>query len=124
MPVVTTYDLIRVSPSVDRRIIQGSTWSDVLSFDSRWGDDWTGFAARAQLRRRWADQSGDNVLALFTAMIVSFGPSNRVVQLYLSAEDTQSVRQARGVWDCEIYNGTVVHRIVQGTWELSRETTR
>ena len=118
------FDFVRRSSADDRRIVQGSTWTPALSFDSRFGVDWTGFAARCQLRRHHADRTGASVVAQVQATIVNPGPDQRIIELHLSADQTAAIRDTSGTWDVEIYNGTTVTRVGAGVWALSRETTR
>lgn len=119
-----TFDLVRKSRTRDRRIVQGSTFYLRLSFPDDWGADWTGFAARAQLRRNEKDRYPATVLANVTAAIVDPGPTQRLIDLHMAPETTESIKERRGTWDVEIYNGTNVYRVVQGVWELNKETTQ
>lgn len=116
------FSLTQRSKRRDFRLIQGADFFLALSFDSSVGSDWSGFACRAQLRRDVADRAGE-ILASFTATIVSPGPLARVVQFHLSNAVTAGLKVDQGRWDAEIYNGIVVYRIVQGTWALNRGVT-
>jgi len=119
-----TFGLVKRGPSRDYRIVQGATNAWVLAFDTAFGTSWAGFAARGQIRKNVADKTGDNILANITCTIVAAGPVDRVIEFVLSDDQSALVREVSGTWDCEIYNGTVVHRVVMGPWELNRETTR
>ena len=113
-----------VSSEYGPQVVQGAEFSLVLSFSDVWGDDWTGYAARGQLRSDYADYTGNDVEAEITATIVDPGPVNRLVHLYISADDTEAITASGGRVDLEIYNGTTVKRILNGRWTLSREVTR
>lgn len=106
----------------DRRIVQGADNFWTLSFDSSYGVDWTGFACRAQFRRGYKDDEFD-VLAAATCSIIDSGPAQRIVQFVLSSSETDALTEDSGLWDAEIYNGTLVFRIVSGRWSLWKQVT-
>ena len=120
---VLTYDLVRKSSADDRRVVQGADNHLTLSFTNALADDWTGFAARAHLRPDYKNYSA-NYVARWTATITQAEPGmNKVIELALPASETVSVVDEYGRWDVEIYNGTLVKRVVQGRWEMSLEAT-
>ena len=106
----------------DRRIVQGADNFWTLSFDTTQAVDWTGFACRAQFRRGYRDDES-SVLATATCTIVSAGPLSRIVQFVLTSEATNALTDDGGLWDAEIYNGTLVFRIVSGRWTLWKQVT-
>ena len=121
-----TFDLVRQTHTRDLRLVQGSLNEWLLSFDNAYGDDWSGFAVSAQLRADYADDA-EEALATISAVIVSYGPGERVVQFQMNlAPGTGGVTltEPEGRWDAEITNGVVTRRIVMGRWSLNLETTR
>lgn len=118
------FDLKRKGSTRDDRLVQGAFNKWVLGFTSIWGADWTGFAARGQIRKNFADKTGTNVLAPITCTIVDPGPAQRVIEFVVDDPASALVREPAGTWDCEIYNGVLVYRVVMGRWELNLETTR
>ena len=105
----------------DRRFVEGADNEVTLSFDDTYGADWTGFGARAQIREGYR-RDAPVIEATMTAQILSAGPSQRIIRLSLpSAAEFSGATCGR--WDCEIYNGTVVYRVVMGKWALNREVT-
>lgn len=106
----------------DRRVIQGADNIWTLAFDTAYGSDWSGFACRGQLRQAYRDEDA-NVSATLTCTILDAGPTQRVVQFHLPASEAELVTADSGRWDAEIYNGTLVYRIVAGKWQLFRQVT-
>lgn len=122
MAAPSSFPLVRLSRSRDFRIVQGSTFRQRLQFDADWGADWTGFAARAQLRRNVRDSFPETVVATMTATIVD--PLARIVDIYMSPETTEAIKERRGTWDVEIFNGVDTYCVLRDVWELNRETTQ
>lgn len=114
-------DLVRRSRTNDLRITQGSTYLVDWAYPADWGADWSGFAARCELRRGPRNKFPTEVLASFSAMIVD--PVARRLRLYATPEQTAALQVRRGWYDIELYNGTAVYRIQQGAWHLNEETT-
>ena len=115
-----TYDLVRKTATDDRRIVQGADNFWALSFDSGFGSDWAGFAARAQLRRAHSDYDS-TVDASITATIIDPGPAQRIISFWVPNATTATLTTDDGRWSCEIFNGALVYRVVDGVWVLNRE---
>src|SRR5688572_4523861 len=98
----STFDLRKRTSRDDRSIVQGATFQIELVFDDSYAADWTGFAARGQIRSDVADETGSDVLAEITVAIVD--PAARTLSLYMSAETTQAITEQSGRYDLEIYN--------------------
>ena len=109
-------------PDGDRRIVEGSDNRFTLAFDSTYGSDWSGYAARAELRDTYKS-AGGTLIGSFVATITNPGPSARTIHFHLPYTVTIPVGTNCGVWDCEIYNGVSVVRVVQGEWEVNLEAT-
>lgn len=122
MPSIPVFHLRRRSLTKDYRIIQGATNSWTWSFPDYWGVDWSGFAARCQFRRRQRLYA-PTVIAAGTATIIDPGPTQRLISVLLTPEQSAAFRDLTGTMDIEIYNGTVVHRVGEFPWVLSLETT-
>lgn len=121
MPAVARFDLTRRSRNADYRIVQGATYSLTLRFPTWTAMDWSGFAGRGQLRAGPRNRN-PAVVADVTVRIVD--PIAKTVHLSINHSTTETIRQRRGTVDIELFNGTVVHRLLQGEWELSEETTQ
>lgn len=103
-------------PDADLRLVEGADNSFTLSFDTSYGSDWSGYAARAQLR----SALGGVLVGEFMAVIT---PDSRSIYFLLPYTVSFPSGVECGVWDCEIYNGVSVTRVVQGEWSLNREVT-
>lgn len=118
--MVARFDWKRLSSGRDYRVIQGATCSQRFTFPSTIAPDWSSFAARAQFREGPRNQ---NSAVVMQAMAIIVDPVARVIDVILPAEVTAAVAVRCGTWDCEIYNGTSVFRVLEGRWVLSEETT-
>ncbi len=116
-----TFDLTYCEDE-DRRIIQGADNIWTLAFDTGFGADWSGFACRSSVRRSFKDEDS-NVLATVTCTILDPGPTQRIVQFHIPNSESDGISEDSGVWDAEIYNGSLVYRIVAGKWQLFRQVT-
>jgi hypothetical protein len=82
--------------------------------------DMTGGAVAGQLRRSYASTTPDLV---YTGVVVN-GPAAHV-RLSYTALQSGLVRTRDGVHDAKIVTAAgIVYRFRQGTWDLSRETTK
>jgi hypothetical protein len=100
----------------DLRLVEGSDNRFTLTFGS---GDWDGYAARAELRDGYRTDGGV-LIGSFVATIV---PGARTIHFHLPYTVVIPAGVSCGVWDCEIYNGAAVTRVVQGSWEVNREAT-
>ena len=51
-------------------------------------------------------------------------PLARIVDIYMSPETTEAIKERRGTWDVEIFNGVDTYCVLRDVWELNRETTQ
>jgi hypothetical protein len=122
VPIPATHDRVD-GPDGDNRIVQGSDNEWSLSFESDFGMDWSGYAARCEFRGGVRDEFPD-VLARATATIIDPGPATRIIQFKMDNATSDALSGTDGgLWDAEIYNGLVVYRVVQGKWSLNRGVT-
>lgn len=109
----------------DKVIQQGVTFAKRFLWKDAAGTpiDLTGYSARMQGRR---SASSPDVLMEFSTELGSIvlGGVDGTIDLRLSAQETSAIEKG-GVYDLELTSpGGVVTRLLEGTFEISREVTR
>ncbi|MGW2721425.1 hypothetical protein [Streptomyces sp. NPDC001492] len=102
----------------DLKIEQGSTFVQTYTVTDQPGFTWAGWGARAQIRSAPAD-SGDLLLDLTPYLTIS----GAAIRLAIPATQTQALTR-NGVWDLEVYQGSIVVRLLNGRAVVSLEVTR
>ena len=105
---------------------QGATFTRQLTWKDTDGDpvDLTGYTARMQLRSQ-IDASGAAVLELTTENNrIVLGGTAGSINLSVAATAMAEISAATYVYDLELVSGSVVTRLVQGTFEIRGEVTR
>jgi hypothetical protein len=102
----------------DLCIEQGSTFVQTYTVTDDDSFTWTGWGARAQIRSAPAD-NGELLLDLTPYLLVS----GAAVRLAIPAAQTQTITR-NGVWDLEMYQGSIVVRLLNGRAIISPEVTR
>jgi hypothetical protein len=105
---------------------QGATFTRQLTWKDSAGSavNLTGYTARMQLRQS-IDASGAAVLSLTTENNrIVLGGTAGTIDLSVTATTMETVSPYTYVYDLELITGSVVTRLVQGTFEVRGEVTR
>jgi hypothetical protein len=105
---------------------QGATFARQLTWKDTAGApvDLTAYTARMQLRTA-IDATGAAVLELTTENNrIVLGGTAGTIDLTVAATAMAAVAASTYVYDLELVDGSVVTRLVQGTFELRGEVTR
>jgi hypothetical protein len=105
---------------------QGATFTRQLTWKDSAGSpvDLTAYTARMQLRTS-VEAAGSAVLSLTTENNrIVLGGTAGTIDLSVEASAMESVAASTYVYDLELVSGSVVTRLVQGTFELRAEVTR
>jgi hypothetical protein len=105
---------------------QGATFTRQLTWKDSAGSavNLTGYTARMQVRSA-IDATGAAVLELTTENNrIVLGGTAGTINLTVAATATEPVPAKTYVYDLELVSGSVVTRLVQGTFELRGEVTR
>jgi hypothetical protein len=105
---------------------QGATFTRQLTWKDSAGSvvNLTGYTARMQLRQS-VDASGAAVLELTTENNrIVLGGTAGTIDLSVAATAMAAIDAKTYVYDLELVSGSVVTRLVQGTFELRGEVTR
>ena len=105
---------------------QGATFTRQLTWKDTAGSavNLTGYTARMQLRSA-VDATGAAVLELTTGNNrIVLGGTAGTINLTVAATAMAAVEADTYVYDLELVDGSVVTRLVQGTFELRGEVTR
>jgi hypothetical protein len=118
-----------VAQVYDLRIDQGATYSCTVTWTDTNGTaiSLTGYTARMQIRRRYADQDAGitPLVSLTQASGLSLGGSAGTVGITISATVTAGLPVGQWVYDLEVVSGGgVVTRLMQGAAYVSAEVTR
>ena len=117
-------------------IEQGSTFSIELQYKDadRLPIDLTGYGGRMQIRpsvpsteiyiNLSSSLNSDGTGLNFSGSNGTTPPTSGSIGLYVSAVSSSLLTFDIGVYDIEIYTGSVVTRILEGQIKLSREVTR
>ena len=106
------------------KLDQGSTFSLVLTYKDSNGDaiNLTGYTARMQMRRNHEDTA---LIELTTENgRIALGGSAGTVTLTIAAGDTAALPPIEGVYDLELVSGSIVDKLLAGTFSVAREVTR
>lgn len=106
------------------KLDQGSTFSLVLTYKDSNGDaiNLSGYTARMQMRRNHEDTT---LIDLTTENgRIALGGSAGTVTLTIAAGDTAALPPVEGVYDLELVQGSVVDKLLAGTFSIAREVTR
>lgn len=109
---------------LDIEIEQGATFNLEFLYQDEDGTpiNLTGMTARMQLRRTF--NSPDALLSLTTENSrITITPLLGKIVLNISATDTATLTGS-GVYDLELVNGSVVNRILQGSYSVCPEATK
>ena len=101
-------------------IDQGATFTTDLTLKDENGDPLvlTGYTANSQMRRWY---TSTNASATFTT---SINTTSAVITLSLTANQTSNLDSGRYVYDCEITDGTIISRIVEGIVTVTPQVTK
>jgi hypothetical protein len=105
---------------------QGATFSRQLTWNDSAGSavNLTGYTGRMQLRS-YVEASGAAVFDFTTENgRITLGGTAGTIILSAAATALGAVEAATYVYDLELVSGSVVTRLVQGTFELRAEVTR
>lgn len=107
------------------KIDQGSTFSLLITYkDSEQNViDLSGYDARMQLRRNHDDDTALIELTVTNGRIVLGGAAG-TVQLTIAAGDTAALPAVEGVYDLELVSGSIVDKLLSGTFTIAPEVTR
>lgn len=117
-------------------IEQGSTLNLELQYKDSTGIpvDLTNYGGRMQIRPDIASSTvyislsssleADGTGLNFSGSNGQTPPSSGSIGIYISAASSSLLNFATGVYDLEIYSGSVVTRILEGQVKLSKEVTR
>lgn len=89
----------------------------------------TGYSARMQIRPDFADLSS-TIYTTVSSSIAGDGtglyinPVSGSISVLISAQVTEDFNFDTGVYDLELYSGSVVERLLEGRVKISREVTR
>lgn len=116
------YDLAFGKPFI---IYQGATNTQVFTIKNPDGSlvNLTGKTARMFFRTTYTDSVPFLQLTTENGEI-ALGGVLGTITLNIPATQSASITQLKGVWDLELVTGSIVHRIMQGTMQLSLEVTR
>jgi len=119
-------------------IEQGVT--TILEFQYKDADenpiDLTGYSGRMQIKSDYADNAPttyatfssslnpDNTGLSFSGSNGTTPPTSGSIGLYISAATSSAFTFETAKYDLEIYSGSLVTRLVEGTIKLSKEVTR
>jgi hypothetical protein len=119
-------------------IEQGVT--TILEFQYKDADenpiDLTGYSGRMQIKSDYADNAPttyatfssslnpDNTGLSFSGSNGTTPPTSGSIGLYISAATSSAFTFESAKYDLEIYSGSLVTRLVEGTIKLSKEVTR
>lgn len=109
---------------LDIEIEQGATFDLVFLYQDESGEpiDMTGSTARMQLRRQF--NSPSSLLSLTTENgRITIDVIEGKITLNISATDTATLNGS-GVYDLELVNGSIVNRILQGSYNVCPEATK
>lgn len=109
---------------LDIEIEQGATFNLDLLYQDEAGNpvNLAGMTARMQLRRQF--NSADTIVSLTTENgRISIVAAEGKISLLISAADTTPLT-GTGVYDLELTNGSVVNRILEGSFKICLEVTR
>lgn len=108
----------------DITIEAGATFTLSLTYvgEDGAGVDLTGYSARMQMRT--SVSSPDVVLELSTTNgRISIDNDNSQIVLAIASADTEDLT-GTGVYDLELFNGSLVERLIEGSYTVIAEVTR
>ena len=98
--------------------------------------DLTGYSGKMQIKSDFADNApttyatissslyADGTGLIFSGSNGSTPPTSGSIGLYISAASSSAFTFESAKYDLEIYSGSVVTRLVEGTIKISKEVTR
>jgi len=106
-------------------IEQGATFTRTIVYQDSAGNpvNLTGYTARTQGRATYQSNAYLFSLTSSPAAGITITPLVGQIDITISATDTGNL-PVGGVYDLEIVNGSVVTRLLQGSFTLSSEATR
>jgi len=101
-------------------IDQGATFTTDLTLKDENGDPLVlaGYTANSQMRKWY---TSTNAAATFNA---SINTTSSVITLALTSNQTSNLDSGRYVYDCEITDGTIISRIVEGIVTVTPQVTK
>jgi hypothetical protein len=85
--------------------------------------DITGYTARMHVRE--THESSDTLIELSSPSDgITLGGANGTIDVLIDASETAALTPGTGVYDLELVNGSVVHRIIEGAVVITPEVTR
>ena len=105
-------------------IDQGADWYINFTYQQPNGTpvNLTGYTAALQLRT--SPLARTTVLSLTTGSGITITPLTGVIAVHATATQTAAIAPGKYSYDLELYSGSYVTRLVQGTMEVSANTTR
>lgn len=106
-------------------INQGADWYLSVVYEDSTGTpiNITGFTAAMQLRTSPLARTAALTLNTSNGGITITGNTG-TLSLHATATQTGALQPQKYSYDLELYNGSIVTRLIQGTIEVSAETTR
>lgn len=107
----------------DLVILQGATWGVIIPVLAAGGGpaDLAGWSVRSQVR---SNRSSATVLHEWTTVAGNATIDESNVVLTVDADESSAWEWTSGVYDVELFQGDIVHRIKQGSVRVDPETTR
>ena len=105
-------------------IDQGADWYINFTYKDPSGNpiNLTGYTAALQMRT--SPLARTTVLSLTTGAGITITGSTGLVAVHATATQTAAIAPGKYSYDLEIANGGIVTRLIQGTMEVSANTTR
>lgn len=105
-------------------IDQGADWYINFTYQQPNGTpvNLTGYTAAMQLRT--SPLAKTTVLSLTTSSGITITGASGLIAVHATAAQTGAIAPGKYSYDLELYNGGIVTRLVQGTLEVSANTTR
>lgn len=107
------------------KLEQGSTFNLAATYKDSSGSpiNLSGYTARMQMRKSIDDASPIIELTTANGRISIDGPTGKVT-MTIAAGDTATLDAGDGVYDLELVSGSVVEKLIKGTFTVEREVTR
>jgi len=114
---------------LDLTIEKGSTFERVFTWKTKNPDtgvlepvNLSGYSARAMMREEY--DSAEPFISLTTGNGIVLTPLTGEIKITVTAEQSAALLAERGVWDIEVYTGTIVYRLLEGKVKIKPEVTR
>lgn len=107
-------------------IDQGADWYINFTYEQPDGSpvNLTGYTAKLQLRTSPLAKTAVMTLSTDTGDGIVITGSTGLIACHATATKTAAINPAKYAYDLELYNSGIVTRLIQGTMEVSANTTR